>query len=69
MTAKIRPGKGLNFPDSDLNLSAVSSEDVENLSFIVNYATAVSLSFVHSPKDIQDLNRVFGKVLVMVILE
>lgn len=62
MTAKIRPGKGLNFPDSDLNLSAVSSEDIENLSFIVNYATAVALSFVHSPKDIQDLNRALVKL-------
>ena len=61
-TAKIRPGKGLNFPDSDLDLSAVSSEDIENLSFIVNYATAVALSFVHSPKDIQDLNTALVKL-------
>lgn len=54
-TAKIKPEKGLNFPDSKLSLSAITSEDIENLSFIVSNATAVALSFVHSSQDIQDL--------------
>ncbi len=61
-TAKIKTEKGLNFPDSELSLSAITSEDIENLNFIVNHATAVALSFVHSHKDIQDLYRALEKI-------
>jgi pyruvate kinase len=55
-TAKIKPEKGLNFPDSNLNLPALTSEDVDNLNFIVKNATAAGLSFVHSPDDIKNLH-------------
>jgi pyruvate kinase len=54
-TAKIKPEKGLNFPDSNLNLPALTSEDTDNLDFIVKNATAVGLSFVHSSDDIKNL--------------
>lgn len=54
-TAKIKTQKGLNFPDSELAVPAITAEDIENLDFIVNHATAVAPSFVHSSKDIQDL--------------
>lgn len=30
-TAKIKPEKGLNFPDSNLNLPALTSNDIGNL--------------------------------------
>ncbi len=56
-TAKIRIEKGLNFPDSELSLSAITSEEIGNLSFIVSNATAVALSFVHSSQDILDLRK------------
>jgi pyruvate kinase len=54
--AKIKPEKGLNFPDSNLNLPALTSEDMENLDFIVNNATATGLSFVQSSDDIKNLH-------------
>jgi pyruvate kinase len=54
-TAKIRSDKGLNFPDSNLDISAITSEDIENLKFIVKHATAVGISFAHSPKDLKIL--------------
>jgi hypothetical protein len=41
-TSKVRPGKGLNFPDSDLNLPSITSEDINNLDFVVKHATAVA---------------------------
>lgn len=52
---KIKPNKGLNFPDSNLDISAITSQDIENLKFIVKNATAVSISFTHSPEDIKTL--------------
>ena len=61
-TAKIKAEKGLNFPDSELSLPAITSEDIENLNFIVNHATAVAPSFVHSPTDIQDLYKALEKI-------
>ena len=53
----IKSHKGLNFPDSNLNLSAITSEDIENLKFIVKYADTVAISFAHSPEDIALLTK------------
>ena len=54
---KIKSHKGLNFPDSNLNLSAITSEDIKNLKFIVKYANTVAISFAHSPEDIKLLTK------------
>jgi pyruvate kinase len=54
---KIKSHKGLNFPDSNLNLSAITSEDIKNLKFIVKHANAVAISFAHSPEDIELLTK------------
>jgi pyruvate kinase len=56
-TTKIKPEKGLNFPDSNLNMPALTSKDIDNLEFVVNNATAVGLSFVHSSNDIMMLHK------------
>ena len=54
-TAKIRSDKGLNFPDSNLGISAITSRDIENLKFIVKHASAVGVSFTNDPEDIRSL--------------
>jgi pyruvate kinase len=54
-TARVRPEKGLNFPDSVLALSAITEEDLRNLPFIVEHADAVALSFVEGPQDVRRL--------------
>jgi pyruvate kinase len=61
-SSKIRPEKGLNFPDSALNIPAVTSEDISNLDFIIKHATAVALSFVHRPEDLYDLRNALDKL-------
>ena len=61
-TSKIRPEKGLNFPDSALNVPAITSEDINNLDFVVKHATAVALSFVHRPEDLYDLRNALDKI-------
>lgn len=60
--AKIRPEKGLNFPDSNLNLPALTSEDMNNLDFVAKHATAVALSFVHRPQDLYELRDALHKL-------
>lgn len=60
--AMIKPEKGLNFPDSEIGLSALTEEDVKNLEFIVQHATAVGLSFVHRAQDLHDLANALSKL-------
>jgi pyruvate kinase len=60
--SKIRPEKGINFPDSDLNVPSLTSEDTNNLDFVVKHATAVALSFVHRPQDLYDLRNALCKI-------
>jgi pyruvate kinase len=61
-TSKIRPEKGLNLPDSALNIPSVTSEDINNLDFVAKHATAVALSFVHRPQDLYDLRNALDKI-------
>jgi len=61
-TSKIRPGKGLNFPNSPFSLPVLTSEDINNLDFVVKHATAVALSFVHRPEDLYDLRTALDKL-------
>ena len=53
--ARIKSDKGLNFPDSSLNVPALTAQDRKDLAFVVAQANAVGLSFVHRPKDLSDL--------------
>jgi pyruvate kinase len=53
--ARLRPDKGLNLPDSAINLPALTPRDRDDLLFVVKHANAVGLSFVHRPQDLFDL--------------
>ena len=55
-TAKIQSDKGLNFPDSNLDIPAITPQDIKDLKFIVKKATAVGISFAHSPEDVKNLH-------------
>lgn len=48
---KIRPGKGLNFPDSELILPALGARDLLDLDFVAREADIVGYSFVQSAAD------------------
>jgi pyruvate kinase len=50
--SKLRPEKGINLPDTDLSIPALSADDIRNLQFAVKHADLVSLSFVHRPEDV-----------------
>lgn len=49
---KLTGDKGINLPDSQLNLPALSDKDFEDLAIVVAEADMVGLSFVQKPADI-----------------
>jgi pyruvate kinase len=54
-TAKLRAEKGINLPDTKLNISALTQKDREDLEFATEYGDLVSLSFVRRPEDVAEL--------------
>jgi pyruvate kinase len=52
---KLRAGKGINLPDTDLMISALTDKDVEDLATVAEIADIVSLSFVREPSDVARL--------------
>ena len=54
---KLKAGKGINLPDTDLQLAALTAKDLDDLPFVVDNADAVNLSFVRRPADIDRLQQ------------
>lgn len=52
---RLAADKGVNFPDTRLQLSGLTAKDREDLEFVVAHADVVNMSFVNSPKDVEDL--------------
>ena len=48
--------KGINLPDSDLQLPAFSATDLDHLEFVVRNADLVGLSFVQRTSDVRELH-------------
>jgi pyruvate kinase len=53
--ARLRAEKGINFPDTDLGLSALTDKDLADLSQVVPFADMVALSFLRTPEDVIQL--------------
>ena len=54
---KLLANKGINLPDSKLELNGLTTLDIEHLKFIVQHADMAGLSFVRKPADIQLLQK------------
>jgi len=54
--AKLRAGKGINLPDSELPIAALTPEDRTHLTFVARHADLVGMSFVRSPADVRALH-------------
>ena len=50
--SRLRGNKGINFPETDLELEGITVKDREDLAFIVEHADIVALSFVRRPEDV-----------------
>jgi len=55
--SRLRADKGINLPDSNLHLPALTKKDLEDLHFIANNADLVGYSFVRSPADVHELQK------------
>ncbi len=53
--AKLREEKGINFPDTDLGLGAMTDKDLVDLREVVRYSDIVALSFLRTEQDVQRL--------------
>jgi pyruvate kinase len=53
--ANLKAGKGINLPDTDLPLAALTPKDLEDLAFVVDHADIVNFSFVRREEDIRQL--------------
>lgn len=53
----IRAQKGINLPETDLSLPALTPQDIENLPFVARHADLVGYSFVRTPENVDDLYR------------
>jgi len=51
--ARVREDKGINFPDTDLVLPALTDKDLADLDFVCAHADMVGYSFVQSHDDVQ----------------
>lgn len=52
---KLRADKGINMPDSRLELHGLTDTDKEDLKFIAKHADIVNFSFVNSKEDVQEI--------------
>ena len=56
---KLKGEKGINFPDTKLNVPALTVKDLEDIEFVAQHADIVGVSFVQSADDIE---RVIAKL-------
>lgn len=53
--AKLKSEKGINLPDTDLKLPALTQKDLQDLEFVAQNGDMVAISFVQHPTDIKQL--------------
>jgi pyruvate kinase len=54
--SKLRPGKGINLPDTELDVPAITEQDLADLRALAGEIDIVGLSFVRQPDDVLALH-------------
>lgn len=54
---KLKVDKGINFPDTDLRLPALTEQDIVDLDFVAQHADIVNYSFVQDAADMRRLQK------------
>lgn len=52
---KLRADKGINLPETDLRIAALTPKDIEDLAFVARHADIVALSFANRAEDVAAL--------------
>jgi pyruvate kinase len=58
---KLRGDKGINLPETNLRIAAMTEKDKDDLSFIAQNADVVELSFANSSKDVEQLQELLNQ--------
>jgi len=58
---KLKAEKGVNFPDTDFSVAALTDDDREALHFIARHADGVEFSFVQSHEDVAELQEALAR--------
>jgi pyruvate kinase len=58
---KLKPEKGLNFPDTDLGISPLTSKDQLDLEIVARHADMIGYSFISRPDDIDLLEEALSR--------
>ena len=53
--AKLRGDRGINLPETDFHLRALTAKDRSDLDFVIEHSDLVGLSFLRSPGDVEEL--------------
>lgn len=61
---KLRAEKGINFPETAINVGGLTEKDKADLEFVAQHADVVNFSFVNSPEDVQELLDLFEEMEV-----
>lgn len=59
--SKLKADKGINFPETDMEIDELTEKDREDLPFIALHADAVNLSFVNRASDVKVLQKELEK--------
>jgi pyruvate kinase len=60
---KLKPEKGINFPDTELNLPALTEQDMIDLDFVAHNADIINYSFVQDADDVVRLQKALAERL------
>ena len=60
--AKLKAGKGINLPDTDLRIAALTEKDLTDLPFVAQHADIVNLSFARSAGDVAQLQNELARL-------
>jgi pyruvate kinase len=58
----LRADKGINLPESTLNLRGLTKKDKEDLEFVARNADVVNVSFVNTVEDVEDIKKALNEI-------
>jgi pyruvate kinase len=58
---RLKPEKGINFPDTDLGIPALTAKDRADLDFVAVHADGIEFSFVQTPADVTLLQQALAE--------
>ena len=70
--ARLASEKGINLPETELGLTALTDKDREDVGFVATHADMVALSFVNSVEDVRELRALlepFGDAQPAIVLK